>query len=133
EIAKINTWTPEQMAEARPDISYNILAVDEIMANEPLRIKELMLDLASRLESGELMPLSYRVYPITEAKAAFRFMQQARHVGKIVLQMPAALQPREDRTYLVTGGLGALGLRTAAHLAQLGAGNHVLVSRRDPD
>ncbi|MGE0059761.1 MAG: SDR family NAD(P)-dependent oxidoreductase, partial [Dehalococcoidia bacterium] len=133
EIAKINTWTPEQMAEARPDISYNILAVDEIMANEPLRIKELMLDLASRLESGELKPLSYRVYPITEAKAAFRFMQQARHVGKIVLQMPAALQPREDRTYLVTGGLGALGLRTAAHLAQLGAGNLVLVSRREPD
>jgi short-subunit dehydrogenase/acyl carrier protein len=33
----------------------------------------------------------------------------------------------------VTGGLGALGLHTAAYLAQLGAGEIVLTSRRGPD
>jgi NAD(P)-dependent dehydrogenase (short-subunit alcohol dehydrogenase family)/acyl carrier protein len=60
-------------------------------------------------------------------------MQQARHIGKIVVQMPKPLQPRADRSYLVTGGLGALGLHTAAYLAQLGAGNIVLSSRRGPD
>jgi short-subunit dehydrogenase/acyl carrier protein len=60
-------------------------------------------------------------------------MQQARHIGKIVLQMPERLQPRGDRTYLVTGGLGALGLHTAAYLAQLGAGDIVLTGRRTPD
>ena len=60
-------------------------------------------------------------------------MQQARHIGKIVLQMPNPLQPRGDRSYLITGGLGALGLHTAAHLAQLGAGDIVLTSRRMPD
>ena len=60
-------------------------------------------------------------------------MQQARHIGKIVLQMPKPLQPRGDRSYLITGGLGALGLFTAAHLAQLGAGDIVLTSRRMPD
>ena len=59
-------------------------------------------------------------------------MQQARHIGKIVVQMPAPLQPRSDRTYLITGGLGAIGLHTAAHLAQLGAGDLVLTSRRAP-
>src|SRR6202012_405336 len=59
--------------------------------------------------------------------------QQARHVGKIVLQMPKPLQPRDDRSYLITGGLGALGLYTAAHLAQLGASDIVLTSRRTPD
>ena len=60
-------------------------------------------------------------------------MQQARHIGKIVLQMPNPLQPRGDRSYLITGGLGALGLHTAAYLAQLGAGDIVLTSRRPPD
>ena len=60
-------------------------------------------------------------------------MQQARHIGKIVLQMPNPLQPRDDRSYLITGGLGALGLHTAAYLAQLGAGDIVLTSRRPPD
>ena len=47
--------------------------------------------------------------------------------------MPQPLQPRSDRTYLITGGLGALGLHTAAYLAQLGAGDIVLTSRRAPD
>jgi NAD(P)-dependent dehydrogenase (short-subunit alcohol dehydrogenase family)/acyl carrier protein len=47
--------------------------------------------------------------------------------------MPKPLQPRGDRSYLITGGLGALGLYTAAHLAQLGAGDIVLTSRRAPD
>jgi acyl carrier protein len=60
-------------------------------------------------------------------------MQQARHIGKIVLQMPNPLQPRADRSYLITGGLGAIGLHTASYLAQLGAGDIVLTSRRAPD
>jgi len=50
-----------------------------------------------------------------------------------VLQMPEPLQPRGDRSYLITGGLGALGLHTAAYLAQLGAGDIVLAGRRSPD
>ena len=60
-------------------------------------------------------------------------MQQARHIGKIVLQIPNPLQPRADRSYLITGGLGAIGLHTASYLAQLGAGDIVLTSRRAPD
>jgi NAD(P)-dependent dehydrogenase (short-subunit alcohol dehydrogenase family)/acyl carrier protein len=60
-------------------------------------------------------------------------MQQARHIGKIVVQIPSPLQPRADRSYLITGGLGAIGLHTAAYLAQLGAGDIVLTSRREPN
>jgi NAD(P)-dependent dehydrogenase (short-subunit alcohol dehydrogenase family)/acyl carrier protein len=60
-------------------------------------------------------------------------MQQARHIGKIVVQMPSPLQPRADRSYLITGGLGAIGLHMASYLAQLGAGDIVLTSRRAPD
>ncbi|GAB4963564.1 hypothetical protein MAHJHV51_57320 [Mycobacterium avium subsp. hominissuis] len=57
-------------------------------------------------------------------------MQQARHIGKIVLQMPKPLQPRGDQIAAITGGLGAIGLHLAAYLAQLGAGEIVLTSRR---
>ena len=60
-------------------------------------------------------------------------MQQARHIGKIVVQIPNPLQPQADRSYLITGGLGAIGLHTASYLAQLGAGDIVLTSRRAPD
>ncbi len=83
--------------------------------------------------SSPARSLSREIYPLTEAKTAFRRMQQARHIGKIVLQVPSRLQPRGDRSYLITGGLGAIGLHTASYLAQLGAGDIVLTSRRAPD
>ena len=134
EIAKRDIWTREQMAAARPDIDYEIIALDVThRPKNPNGSGSLLAELADSMASGELAPLAAEVYPLTEAKTAFRRMQQARHIGKIVLQMPKPLQPRGDRSYLITGGLGALGLYTAAHLAQLGAGDIVLTSRREPD
>ena len=133
EIAKRDIWTPEQMAAARPDIKYEIIALDACIEHEPERVGNLLAGVAQSMADGELAPIAAEVYPVTEAKTAFRRMQQARHIGKIVLQMPQPLQPRADRSYLITGGLGALGLFTAAYLAQLGAGDIVLTSRRAPD
>ncbi|WP_370500352.1 SDR family NAD(P)-dependent oxidoreductase [Mycolicibacterium sp. jd] len=139
EIAKRDIWTPEQMAAARPDIAYEIVALDTVTLLEPERIRGLLGEVSDGLgkadgsSRAEWVPLPAEIYPLTEARAAFRRMQQARHVGKIVLQMPKPLQPRADRSYLITGGLGAIGLHTAAYLAQLGAGDLVLTSRRAPD
>ena len=133
EIAKRDIWTPEQMAEARPDIAYEIVALDTVMFTEPDRIRTLLSEVSEGLAKGEWTPLPAEIYPLTEARTAFRRMQQARHIGKIVCQMPNPLQPRGDRSYLITGGLGAIGLSTASYLAQLGAGDIVLTSRREPD
>ncbi len=133
EIAKRDIWPPEQMAAARPDIAYEIVALDTVTIQEPERIRDLLTEVSAGLASGEWTSLPAEIYPITEARAAFRRMQQARHIGKIVLQIPNPLQPRDDRSYLITGGLGAIGLHTAAYLAQLGAGDIVLTSRRAPD
>lgn len=133
EIAKRDIWTPEQMAAARPDIDYGIVALDATTLTDPGHIQRLMREVSDGLAGGEWSPVPAEVYPLTEARAAFRRMQQARHIGKIVLQMPKPLAPRPDRTYLITGGLGALGLHTAAYLAQLGARDIVVTSRREPD
>ena len=144
EIAKRDIWTPEQMAAARPDIAYEIVALDTVTLQEPERIRSLLTEvsegLAAAVDSSrkrssvaKWVPLPAEIYPLTEARAAFRRMQQARHIGKIVCQVPNPLQPRADRSYLITGGLGAIGLHTAAYLAQLGAGDIVLTSRRAPD
>ncbi|PRC43139.1 polyketide synthase, partial [Mycobacterium sp. ITM-2017-0098] len=133
EIAKRDIWSTEQMAQARPDIDYEIVALDTVMFTEPERIRALLTEVSEGLTNNEWTPLPAEIYPLTEARAAFRRMQQARHIGKIVVQMPNPLQPRPDRTYLITGGLGAIGLHTAAYLAQLGACDIVLTSRRAPD
>ncbi|KUI22420.1 polyketide synthase [Mycobacterium sp. GA-1285] len=133
EIAKRDIWTPEQMAATRPDIAYEIIALDMTALQNPDHVKRLLTEVSDGMASREWKPLPAEIYPITEARAAFRRMQQARHIGKIVLQIPNPLQPKPNRSYLVTGGLGAIGLRMAAHLAQLGAGDIVLTSRREAD
>lgn len=133
EIAKRDIWTREKMTAARPDIAYEVVALDTVTFLEPERIRGLLAEVSDGLASGEWSPLPAEIYPLSEAKTAFRRMQQARHIGKIVLQMPKPLQPHGDRSYLITGGLGAIGLHTAAYLAQLGAGDIVLTSRRAPD
>jgi len=133
EIAKRDIWSPEQMAAARPDIDYEIVALDVVMFSDPDRIRDLLTEVSAGLADGQWTPLPAEIYPLTEARTAFRRMQQARHIGKIVVQIPNPLAPRPDRSYLITGGLGAIGLHTAAYLAQLGAGDIVLTSRRTPD
>jgi acyl transferase domain-containing protein/acyl carrier protein len=45
----------------------------------------------------------------------------------------AAVPLRGDAAYLVTGGLGRLGLKVAKWLAERGAGHLVLIGRRSPD
>jgi NAD(P)-dependent dehydrogenase (short-subunit alcohol dehydrogenase family)/acyl carrier protein len=60
-------------------------------------------------------------------------MAQARHIGKVVLSLPRqgpALRP--DRTYVVTGGLGALGREVTAWLADHGARHLALIGRSAP-
>jgi hypothetical protein len=48
-------------------------------------------------------------------------------------QVSPLLPMRTDATYVITGGLGALGLEAAEYLANRGACNLVLTSRRTPD
>ena len=88
-----------------------------------------------RLAAGELTPLVHTRWPMGEAPAAMQFMRAARHVGKIVLTNSPleSGRLREDRTYLLTGGLGGIGCAVAGWLAERGAGTIVLNGRRDPD
>lgn len=62
------------------------------------------------------------------------FRHRLRHVGRVARSArPGAtggFAVRSDGSYLITGGLGGLGLRLAAWLAGLGATHLVLVSRR---
>ena len=56
-----------------------------------------------------------------------------RLVRRVAQPSGTPLSVRGDATYLVTGGLGAIGLEIAGHLAALGAKHLILTSRRAPD
>jgi NAD(P)-dependent dehydrogenase (short-subunit alcohol dehydrogenase family)/acyl carrier protein len=59
-------------------------------------------------------------------------MAKAKHIGKIVLLPPRTAPTIREGTYLITGGLGALGLQVARWLVAHGARHVALVSRSAP-
>ena len=134
ELAKRNIWNTEEIAAARPDVRYQILALDQLLREEPERLGAALRTVTERLRGGEIQPLPFTLWPLAEAPAALEHMRAARHIGKIVLA-PSALASgrlRSDRTYLVTGGLGGIGLEVARWLADAHAGAIVLNGRREP-
>ncbi|WP_434781143.1 SDR family NAD(P)-dependent oxidoreductase, partial [Amycolatopsis kentuckyensis] len=98
----------------------------------PDRIQEILRTLLTLFADGKLRPLPTKVWDVVRAPDAFRFMSQAKHVGKNVLTVPAAPDPAG--TVLITGGTGTLGGILARHLVTThGVRNLLLVSRRGPD
>jgi len=92
------------------------------------------------------IPLPYTTFDANQVIDAFRYMQQAKQIGKIVVtydhgiyakpastpQQKPALELSANASYLVTGGLGGFGLRTAQWLVEKGARYLVLISRSGP-
>ena len=134
EMARRDILTEEEMAAVRPDVAYDILELDVLKKTEPAWVGRVLRGVIDGIAGGDLKPIVHSRWPLAEAGAALSFMRSARHLGKIVVTTPP-LQGghlREDRTYLVTGGLGGIGCAVAQWLADNGAGAIVLNGRRDP-
>ena len=77
EIGKLGIWTAEQMAAERPDVKYLAFDLGEEERREPGLTEDLLGELQSRLERGELAPLPCQVFPVEQAVEAFRQMARA--------------------------------------------------------
>ncbi|MBU7600901.1 SDR family NAD(P)-dependent oxidoreductase [Streptomyces sp. P38-E01] len=97
----------------------------------PERNRELLGELLELFAAGALSPLPVKVWDVRRAREAFRFMSQAKHIGKIVLTVPQRWNP--DGTVLITGGTGALGGHLARRFAAAGMRHLLLTSRRGAD
>ncbi|MGW5749085.1 acyltransferase domain-containing protein, partial [Amycolatopsis sp. NPDC003861] len=129
ELGKTDLRDAAAVAAAHPGIRYQ--AYDLGRSAGPDRIRELLRELVTLFESGQLTPLPVTVRDIRRAPEALRFMSQARHVGKVVLRLPRRLDP--EGTVLITGGTGTLGGLLAWHLAARHRVRHlVLLSRGGP-
>nr|WP_279616329.1 SDR family NAD(P)-dependent oxidoreductase [Streptomyces atriruber] len=126
EMGKSDPREPELVALEHPGVSYE--AFDLVADAGPERLGR-MLDLLGELfAAGTLVPLPVDARPLGRAPEAFRFMSQAKHTGKLVLDVPAPLDP--DGTVLVTGGTGTIGAAVAEHLARTGESRHLLIAGR---
>lgn len=124
----------------RHNISYHVIDVDQLAAQRPAVAREVLQEVAALLADGRVRPLPRREMKLAQAAEAFRLMQAAGHIGKLVLvpgdtplpvpQSPATFTARADATYVVVGGLGGFGLETARWLARHGACRLALLGRR---
>lgn len=137
EIGQAGIWDePKLQGEIRGDVTYFCFDLKEILKHKPEIIVTLLKQLEQALHTGELLPLHHKTFKIQNMVEAFRYMAQARHIGKVVIshleQLPKPDLIRKDSSYLITGGLGALGLEVAQWLVTQGARYLALVGRRPP-
>lgn len=128
-------------AATRLAASFHSLDYDRMMALRPEAVRECMRAAAELSERGAIASLPLTELVASETAAAFGILATPEHHGKVVVRMtgqtvrvPATSLPgspiRPDVTYLLTGGLGGLGLTVARWLADNGARCLALVGRR---
>ncbi len=126
EMGKTDVRDAATLSAEHPGVVYR--AFDLFLAG-PDKIAAMFKGIVDGFAAGRLKALPVRAFPMAEAEDAFRFMAQARHVGKLAL-LPARESLRTDGTALITGGLGALGLEVARDFAARGVRHLVLTGRR---
>ncbi|GAA2247624.1 hypothetical protein GCM10010232_38610 [Streptomyces amakusaensis] len=98
----------------------------------PERIGQMLDEVLALFARGALTLPPVRTFDVRRAPDAFRFMSQARHVGKVVLSVPRPVEP--GGTVLITGGTGALGALVARYLVERREVDRLLLlGRRGPD
>ncbi|MFG2632287.1 SDR family NAD(P)-dependent oxidoreductase, partial [Streptomyces sp. NPDC048473] len=128
EMGKTDIRDADEVGAAHPGVSYRAF---DLMDAGPDRIQEMLVALLELFVSGALRPLPVTSWEVGRAVEAFRFLGQAKHVGKVVLTMPPA--PSPQGTVLITGATGAIGRIVARrYVTEYGARNLLLVSRSGP-
>ncbi|PSB34990.1 type I polyketide synthase [Chlorogloea sp. CCALA 695] len=136
EIGKLGIWEATQVERIKPNAAYFIFDLLQVTQQQPDLIAAMLRQITMQFTAGKLKPLPCKIFPVEQVIDAFRYMQQAKHIGKIAIAHHHKNTPtpsiRSDATYLITGGLGDLGLLVAKLLANKGAKHLVLVGRNQP-
>ncbi|MBS4726893.1 type I polyketide synthase [Mycobacterium sp. SM1] len=129
----------------RRNLTFHGVDLGLLAATDPARVRGLLDTVYRLIAEGALPRPEHTRYPLADAATAIRVMSAAEHTGKLVLDIarsgrsrvvvPPERAPvfRRDGAYIVTGGLGGLGLFLAGKMAAAGCGRIVLNSRSRPD
>ena len=137
EMGKTDLRDPGQVAAQHPGVAYRAF---DLMEAGPDGVASMLEELTGLFGAGALKPLPVKVVDVRSASAAYRYVSQARHIGKVVLSLPdgpgdgVLAGGLAGATVLVTGGTGMAGSALADHLvARYGVAHVVLLSRSGPD
>ncbi len=135
EIGKIGTWTAEDVARHFPAVCYQQFDIAEWAKRDPLQLGRMLREEIATYQNVSRRPL-VKSFAIDRAEDAFRFMSQGKHMGKIAVVQPHNPQVNSESlfeasaTYIVTGGLGAIGRNLLEWMTQHGARQVELIIHR---
>lgn len=135
--------TPLGLRPFRNNLSYFGIDADQLLHLQPNLTQKMFSTLLAHFAQGELFALPSTPFPAAQVVDAFRYMQQARQIGKVLVDLSSPMLPERlprthdwpnlavdpDAWYLVTGGTRGFGLATADRLLQRGARHLLLLSR----
>ncbi len=126
------------------NLSYFAIDLDRILRQKPQYIEGMFAEMMTFFEQGIFQPLPFTRFPTEKTINAFRYMAQRKNIGKVVVaaaapgdaqdnDSPDSFRATKQANYLITGGLGALGMQVAKWLGARGATHVTLLSRRSTD
>ncbi len=144
EIGKRDIYanSPLGMRAFRKNVSFAAIDLDRGLREKPDLCAAMFRQIIADADEGKIKPLPHQVFSINKLVDAFRCMANARHIGKVIIEMKdKPVRPARDpaetdiqfhagASYLITGGLGGLGVHLARWMAGHGAKCLVLASRR---
>jgi NADPH:quinone reductase-like Zn-dependent oxidoreductase/1-acyl-sn-glycerol-3-phosphate acyltransferase/acyl carrier protein/NADP-dependent 3-hydroxy acid dehydrogenase YdfG len=146
ELGKLDIYSNRHLplGRFRQNVAYFAVDLDRLCAERPELVGEMLQQIVKEFEAGRFKPLPRYDFKMSQLEDALRLMAQAKHVGKIVLSTNGerprpdiAHRPhhvlRKEASYLVTGGVGGVGLEIAAYLASFHPGAIVLMGRSPPN
>ena len=146
EIGKQDVYanTRLELYPFRRNLTFSYVDLALMADSHPKRLQDLLRTVYGLVADGELPLPEQIVYPLSDAATAIRVMGAAEHTGKLVLDVShagncdAVVPPerarvfRDDGAYIITGGLGGLGLFLAGGMAAAGCGRIVVTGRSKP-
>ncbi|MHA3022102.1 sulfolipid-1 biosynthesis phthioceranic/hydroxyphthioceranic acid synthase [Mycobacterium sp. BMJ-28] len=128
----------------RRNLSFYAVDLALLSLTNPDTVHRLLEICYQQIADGVLPLPETTHYPLQDGATAIRVMGAAEHTGKLVLDIPhggqitAVVPPEEaqalrsDGAYVITGGLGGLGLFLAEKMGTAGVGRIVLNGRSAP-
>lgn len=134
ELGKAELLDDATLAKDWPGVSYYAFDLGSVLIETPDVFRDLFESVLQRFGEAILKPLRMRTFLADRVVSAFRYMAQARHIGKVVVTSAARLPGENDLragTYLVSGASGYIASELATWLADNGARRLLLSARSE--
>ena len=97
EIGKRDVWSLEQVKQVKPNAQYALIDLMSLAQQQPDLIQSMLQELMQLFEDDQLKPLPRQVFSIQDVISAFRHMQQAKHIGKVVVSQTSKTSPQKKK------------------------------------